>query len=74
MRSRQQASQCNVRAWLLPLVAVRPGQACPAAAGLAAAGGGQYGKRVVQTIKTFLATWRPAGGAIQGVIVREMTG
>jgi hypothetical protein len=34
----------------------------------------QYGERVVKTIKTFLATWRPAGGAIRVVIVREPTG
>jgi hypothetical protein len=31
----------------------------------------QYGKKVVKTIKTFLATWRPAGGVIRVVIVRE---
>jgi len=30
-----------------------------------------YGERVTQTIKTFLAPWRPAGGLIRGVIVRE---
>lgn len=34
----------------------------------------QYGERVVKTIKTFLATWRPAGGRIRVVIVREATG
>jgi DDE superfamily endonuclease len=34
----------------------------------------QYGKRVVKTIKTFLATWRPAGGRIRVVIVREDDG
>jgi len=34
----------------------------------------QYGERVVKTIKTFLATWRPAGGVIRVVIVREDDG
>ena len=34
----------------------------------------QYGKQVVKTIKTFLATWRPAGGAIRVVIVKEESG
>ncbi len=34
----------------------------------------QYGERVVKTIKTFLATWRPAGGRIRVVIVREDEG
>ena len=34
----------------------------------------QYGKRVVKTIKTFEATWRPAGGRIRVVIVREDEG
>jgi len=31
----------------------------------------QYGERVTKTVKTFLATWRPAGGLIRVVIVRE---
>jgi DDE superfamily endonuclease len=31
----------------------------------------QYGERVTKTYKTFLATWRPAGGLIRVVIVRE---
>jgi hypothetical protein len=31
----------------------------------------QYHKRVTKTIKTFLATWRPAGGLIRVVLVRE---
>jgi len=31
----------------------------------------QYGERVVKTVKTFLATWRPAGGMIRVVIVCE---
>jgi hypothetical protein len=34
----------------------------------------QYGKRVVKTVKTFLATWHPAGGMIRVVIVQEDTG
>jgi hypothetical protein len=34
----------------------------------------QYGKKVVKTIKTFLATWRPVGGCIRVVIVREEDG
>ena len=34
----------------------------------------QYGEKVVKTIKTFLATWRPAGGHIRVVIVREEDG
>ena len=31
----------------------------------------QYGRRVVKTIKTFEATWRPAGGRIRVVMVKE---
>jgi DDE superfamily endonuclease len=31
----------------------------------------QYGQLVTKTIKTFLATWRPAGGVIRVVLVRE---
>jgi DDE superfamily endonuclease len=34
----------------------------------------QYGEQVVKTIKTFVATWRPAGGLIRVVIVREARG
>jgi hypothetical protein len=34
----------------------------------------QYGARRVKTIKTFLATWRPAGGVIRVVLVREPVG
>src|SRR5579862_2491533 len=34
----------------------------------------QYGARVVKRVKTFLATWRPAGGVIRVVLVREATG
>jgi hypothetical protein len=33
-----------------------------------------YGERVVKTYKTFLATWRPAGGVIRVVLVREPHG
>jgi DDE superfamily endonuclease len=35
---------------------------------------GQYGGRQVKQVKTFLATWRPAGGVIRVVLVREPTG
>jgi hypothetical protein len=31
----------------------------------------QYGERVTKAVKTFLATWRPAGGVIRVVIVKE---
>lgn len=31
----------------------------------------QYGKKVTKTIKTFLATYRPAGGVIRVVLVKE---
>ncbi len=34
----------------------------------------QYGERVVKQVKTFLATWRPAGGLIRVVLVREDSG
>jgi hypothetical protein len=34
----------------------------------------QYGQRVTKTIKTFLATWRPAGGLIRVVLVQEKDG
>jgi hypothetical protein len=34
----------------------------------------QYGKRVVKTVKTFEATWPPAGGRIRVVLVRERSG
>jgi hypothetical protein len=33
-----------------------------------------YGERVTKRYKTFLATWRPAGGAIRVVLVDEPTG
>jgi hypothetical protein len=31
----------------------------------------QYGRRVTKLVKSFLATWRPAGGAIRVVLVQE---
>jgi hypothetical protein len=31
----------------------------------------QYGRRVTKLAKTFLATWRPAGGAVRVVLVQE---
>jgi DDE superfamily endonuclease len=34
----------------------------------------QYGERVTKTIKTFEATWSPAGGRIRVVLVREPDG
>lgn len=34
----------------------------------------QYGERVVKQVKRFLATWRPAGGMIRVVLVREEKG
>jgi hypothetical protein len=34
----------------------------------------QYGERVTKTVKTFLATYRPAGGVIRVVIVKEEDG
>jgi hypothetical protein len=34
----------------------------------------QYGRRVTKAVKTFLATWRPAGGPIRVVLVREEHG
>ena len=34
----------------------------------------QYGQRVTKTIKTFQATWRPAGGLIRVVLVQEEGG
>jgi hypothetical protein len=34
----------------------------------------QYGERVTKTIKTFLATWKPAGGVIRVVLVQEEAG
>jgi hypothetical protein len=34
----------------------------------------QYGRKVVKTIKTFVATWRPVGGPIRVVVVREADG
>lgn len=34
----------------------------------------QYGAAVTKTVKTFVATWRPAGGRIRVVIVKERRG
>jgi hypothetical protein len=34
----------------------------------------QYGAQVVQVVKTFVATWHPAGGRIRVVLVREPDG
>ncbi len=34
----------------------------------------QYGERVVKAVKTFLATWRPAGGVVRVVVVRAERG
>ena len=34
----------------------------------------QYGRTVTKTVKTFVATWRPAGGAIRVVLVKEDDG
>jgi hypothetical protein len=34
----------------------------------------QYGEKVTKTVKTFLATWKPAGGVIRVVIVKEEDG
>jgi hypothetical protein len=34
----------------------------------------QYGNEVVKRVKTFLATWRPVGGRIRVVLVRERHG
>jgi hypothetical protein len=34
----------------------------------------QYGEEVTKQVKSFVATWRPAGGAIRVVIVREDDG
>jgi hypothetical protein len=34
----------------------------------------QYGGKVVKQVKTFVATWRPAGGLIRVVLVREESG
>ena len=34
----------------------------------------QYNERVTKTIKTFLATWRPAGGVIRVVLIKEEDG
>jgi hypothetical protein len=73
--------------WSLPPAGRRPGQRGPSPTygkervSLAKRAGQQrgwqqvecvlYGRRVTKTYKTFLATWRPAGGVIRVVLVRE---
>jgi hypothetical protein len=52
----------------------RPGQAWWAAGGWATGTFDLYGKPTAEKYKTFVATWRPAGGAIQVVLVDEPTG
>jgi hypothetical protein len=84
-RLRKDAHLCD-----LPLVRRRPGQRGPLPTygkhrlNLAKRAGQrrgwqrvacvQYGTPVVKKVKTFLATWRPAGGVIRVVLVREATG
>jgi hypothetical protein len=34
----------------------------------------QYGEKATKTVKTFLATWKPAGGVIRVVLVKEEDG
>lgn len=34
----------------------------------------QYGREVIKQVKTFLATWRPAGGVIRVVLIKEPDG
>jgi hypothetical protein len=76
--------------WSLPVVRRRPGQRGPLPTygkeryNLAKRAGQtrgwqqvecvQYGEGVVKTIKTFLATWKPAGGMIRIVLVKEKDG
>lgn len=82
--------RCDARLWSVPPSRRRPGQRGPLPTygkeriDLAKRAGQErgwdkvecvhYGKRVVKTIKTFLATWQPAGGLIRVVIVRERDG
>ena len=77
----------DARLWGLPSARRRPGQRGPLPTygkgriGLAKRAGQrrgwqevecvQYGARVRKAVKTFEATWRPAGGRIRVVIVRE---
>lgn len=77
----------NAALWSLPPTSRRPGQRGPLPTygkqrlSLAKRAGQtrgwesvecvQYGARVTKTIKTFLATWRPAEGAIRVVLVKE---
>ena len=76
--------------WSLPLPTRRPGQRGPLptygkqridlakragqARGWQAVECVQYGERVTKAYKTFLATWRPAGGVIRVVLVKEEAG
>jgi DDE superfamily endonuclease len=80
----------DARLWGLPSARRRPGQRGPLPTygkdriDLAKRAGqqrgwqvvecAQYGERVCKTVKTFEATWRPAGGRIRVVIVREDDG
>jgi DDE superfamily endonuclease len=84
-RLRKDAHLCD-----LPPLERRPGQRGPmptygknriSLAALAADPSGweqveceQYGETLSKTIKTFLATWRPAGGVIRVVLVKEEDG
>jgi hypothetical protein len=80
----------NAALWSLPPARRRPGQRGPLPTygkerlGLAKRAGQrrgwqevscvQYRQRLTRRIKTFLATWRPAGGVIRVVLVDEPTG
>jgi hypothetical protein len=80
----------DARLWSLPPTQRRPGQRGPLptygrqkidlakragqASGWQQVKCVQYGQSVVKTIKTFEATWRPAGGRIRVVLVREEDG
>jgi DDE superfamily endonuclease len=80
----------DARLWTLPSARRRPGQRGPLPTygkekiDLAKRAGQprgwqrvecvQYGERQVKAVKTFEATWRPAGGRIRVVIVREDDG
>jgi len=80
----------DARLWGLPSARRRPGQRGPLPTygkgridlakragqrrGWQAVECAQYGARVRKAVKTFEATWRPAGGRIRVVIVREEDG
>jgi hypothetical protein len=80
----------NAKLWSLPPTERRPGQRGPLPTygkqriDLAKRAGQQrgwqqvecvqYGQRLTKTVKTFEATWQPAGGRIRVVIVREADG